>query len=72
MVREQAWAGMTASALVYLAAGSPQYPAEDWSVTGPDGRLMRPVPDADGLLYGIVPPYWLPRHQVPCRLPDVA
>lgn len=46
--------------------------AEDWSVTGPDGRLMRPVPEPGGLLYGVVPPSWLPRHQVPCRLPETS
>lgn len=44
--------------------------AEDWSVTGRDGQLMRPVPHAAGLLYGIRPPYWLPSHQVPCALPS--
>lgn len=44
---------------------------EDWSVTGPDGRLMRPVPQEGGLPCGIVPPYWLPRHQIPCRLPTL-
>lgn len=44
---------------------------EDWSVIGPTGLLMRPVPDAMGLLYGFRPPYWLPRHQAPCRLPTL-
>lgn len=42
----------------------------DWSVTGPHGETMRPVPDPSGVLYGVRPPYWLPHHQVPCRLPD--
>lgn len=45
--------------------------ATDHSVTGPNGRLMRPVPMAGGVLYGLRPPYWLPRHQVPCRLPVI-
>lgn len=43
---------------------------EDWSITGPDGRLMRPVPAAEGTLYGLRPPYWLPRNQACCRLPQ--
>lgn len=43
--------------------------AQDWSVTGPDGQLMRPIPQDGGLLYGVCPPYWLPRHQVPCQIP---
>lgn len=42
---------------------------EDWSVVGPEGQVMRPVPDPSGVLYGYRPPYWLPRHQAPCRLP---
>lgn len=47
---------------------------EDWSVTGPDGRLMRPIPSEDPAapIYGLRPPYWLPRHQQPCRLPERA
>lgn len=44
----------------------------DYSVTGPTGELMRPVPDECGTLYGIRPPYWLPKHQIPCRLPTPA
>lgn len=44
--------------------------ADDWSVRGPAGQLMRPVPEATGVLYGLRPPYWLPRHQSPCRLPN--
>lgn len=44
--------------------------AEDWSVWGPEGRLMRPIPDEGGVLYGLRPPYWLPQHQTLCRLPD--
>jgi len=43
--------------------------ADDYSVTGPQGELMRPIPDPAGTVYGIRPPYWLPRHQVPCRVP---
>lgn len=46
---------------------------EDWSVTGPDGRLMRAVPDPGGEhIYGIRPSYWNPRHQTRVRLPEVA
>lgn len=41
----------------------------DWSVTGPDGRLMRAVPQAGGILSGIRPSYWLRRNQAPCRMP---
>lgn len=44
---------------------------EDWSVTGPRGELMRPVPDPAGTPYGLRPPYWLPRNIIPCRLPDL-
>jgi hypothetical protein len=43
---------------------------EDWSVTGPGGRLMRAVYDPEGTTqYGIRPSYWHPRNQFPCRLP---
>lgn len=43
----------------------------DWSVTGPDGRLMRPVPDPAGtMLVGYRPPYWLRSRQTICRMPD--
>lgn len=41
----------------------------DWSVTGPNGEVMRPVPQEGGILHGVRPPYWLPRHQLPCALP---
>lgn len=44
---------------------------EDWSVYGPDGRLMRAIPDPDGILYGVRPSYWLAENQVLCRLPDM-
>lgn len=44
---------------------------DDWSVRDASGRLTRPVPDADGgVLYGFRPPYWHPRNQTPCRLPE--
>lgn len=43
--------------------------AEDWSVWRGE-RLMRAIPDAGGILYGIRPPYWLPENQVQCRLPE--
>ncbi len=45
---------------------------EDWSVTDPDGRLMRAIPAAPGqggVLYGIRPSYWLSENQTHCRLP---
>lgn len=42
---------------------------EDWSESGPDGRLMRAVPDPAGVLYGVRPSYWLAENQMPCRLP---
>lgn len=48
---------------------------EDWSVYGPNGRLMRAVPAADdpaAVLYGVRPSYWLPENQMPCRLPPSA
>lgn len=44
--------------------------AADWSVTGPEGQLMRPIPDPAGVPTPIVPPYWLPRSVVPCRVPE--
>lgn len=43
---------------------------EDWSVTGPGGKLMRAVYDPHGRdRYGIRPAYWLPENQFPCTLP---
>lgn len=43
---------------------------EDWSVTGPGGRLMRAVYDSSSrVTYGLRPSYWLPAHQFPARLP---
>lgn len=41
----------------------------DWSVWGPDGQLMRAIPDDKGILTGIRPSYWLPRNQVRCLMP---
>lgn len=41
----------------------------DWSVYGPQRRLMRALPQAGGIPHGIRPSYWNPRHYVPCRLP---
>jgi CRISPR type IV-associated protein Csf3 len=44
----------------------------DWSETDVNGRLMRAIPDPSGSrLYGIRPSYWSPRHQFPCRLPEL-
>lgn len=48
--------------------------AEDWSITGPGGRLMRPVPFAEGLSGRVVarplrPPYWDTRKKVLCVCP---
>jgi CRISPR type IV-associated protein Csf3 len=43
----------------------------DWSVTGPQGALMRAVPAAHGPRYAIRPPYHNPKQQVPCALPPV-
>lgn len=43
---------------------------EDWSVRGEGNRLMRAVPMlGNGLLYGVRPSYWLPRHQFSCKMP---
>lgn len=45
---------------------------EDWSETGPDGRLMRAIPcrpGEGGVLYGVRPSYWLAANQLPCVLP---
>lgn len=41
----------------------------DYSVYGPDGELMRAIPSDRGLLYGIRPSYWNPKHQFNCLLP---
>lgn len=42
--------------------------AEDWSVWR-DGRLMRARPAAEGILYGVRPPYWNPKNQMNCEMP---
>lgn len=42
---------------------------DDWSVTGPHGECMRPVPAKAGVLYGVRPPYWHPRNQTICQVP---
>jgi len=42
----------------------------DYSQCGPDGQLMRAIPDDGGILYGIRPSYWDRRNQVRCRLPN--
>lgn len=47
--------------------------AEDWSVYGPEGRLMRAIPDPGGTeTHAIRPPYWSPRNWRTCRVPEVA
>ena len=43
---------------------------QDWSVTGPSGECMRPIPASDGdMLAGYRPPYWVPSRQTICRMP---
>lgn len=44
--------------------------SEQWWLYDGRGKLMRAIPDASGVLYGVRPSYWLPRHQTSCRLPD--
>ena len=48
--------------------------AEDWSVRGAGGRLMRAVPSGNGagILTGFRPSYWLPKNQAKCLMPDQA
>lgn len=41
-----------------------------WWLRDDRGKLMRAIPDSGGILYGVRPSYWSPRHQTPCRLPD--
>lgn len=41
----------------------------DWSVYDDKEKLMRAIPKANGVLYGIRPSYWNPRHQFLCALP---
>lgn len=45
---------------------------EDWSVRGQGNKLMRNVPlsqNGRGLLYGLRPSYWNPRHIAVCKMP---
>ena len=43
---------------------------EDWSVRGPNKKLMRAVPAKNSsFLYGLRPSYWNPRHIFPCKMP---
>lgn len=45
---------------------------ENWSIKNDKGELMRAVPayKGDGILYGLRPSYWNPRHIMKCFLPD--
>lgn len=44
---------------------------EDWSVWGPERKLMRAIPSEEpgAPVYGLKPSYWFASNQVPCRLP---
>ena len=46
---------------------------EDWSVRGAGNKLMRNVPlkkqDGNGIMYGMRPSYWNPRHIAVCKMP---
>lgn len=42
---------------------------EQWWLYDDRGRLMRAIPKAGGVLYGVRPSYWLARHQTECELP---
>jgi len=42
-----------------------------WWLRDSRGKLMRAIPLQGGVLYGVRPSYWSPRHQTECRLPDV-
>lgn len=44
--------------------------SHDWSIYGADGRLMRAIPDENGILYGIRPSYWLRKNQIVAALPQ--
>lgn len=46
--------------------------AENWSVKNDKGELMRAVPayKGDGILYGLRPSYWNPRHIMSCFMPN--
>lgn len=41
----------------------------DWSIYDDTGRLMRPIPNESGPLFGIRPPYRLTKNQFPCQIP---
>lgn len=44
----------------------------DWSQRDSNGKLMRAVPLKEGsigLLYGLRPSYWNPRHIKQCKMP---
>jgi CRISPR type IV-associated protein Csf3 len=41
----------------------------DWSVRGENGKVMRAIPDASGILTGFRPSYWLAKNQTVCLLP---
>lgn len=44
---------------------------EDWSIRGPQNKLMRAVPvTGNGFLYGVRPSYWHPHHVFPCKMPE--
>ena len=44
---------------------------QDWSIRGPDNKLMRAVPSKKHpFLYGIRPSYWNPKHQFTCLMPE--
>jgi CRISPR type IV-associated protein Csf3 len=43
--------------------------SEDYSVSGPNGELMRALPAAQGIQYGIRPSYWAPANKTTCRVP---
>lgn len=42
----------------------------DYSVRGPDGKLMRAVPSEQGVIAGFRPSYWYSKNQAPCLLPS--
>jgi len=43
---------------------------KDWSLYDDDGNLMRSIPAAQGIVYGIRPSYWSRENQVTCQMPD--
>lgn len=67
---------------VEIEAGHPAWSVEpwpeDWSVRGPDGRLMRCIPFSGKTItgavirhWGVRPPYWVPKNQTICEVPKV-